>query len=263
MDTSLGRSLLKSTRRLPLLVCVGLAVVTADFFFHWQLRSADNAFQFSLETYGKSWHDSLTGIAPYEETSKSYERAVQAEKAMREAWHRAAVARISLAVAMLAGYLILAKGDRRSLGLVLIPVQGCKYWAGIGLCVAILCAIGVLILTWLWVAIGLQIDVSFDSVLDMCLWGPLQEEIIYRLGICIPIAALWGPRAAIVCSGILFGLLHVLYGNANPINLLAGFFLAWTFLKSGSLVVPLLIHALGNVLFIYLAVRFLGAVAYW
>ena len=47
-------------------------------------------------------------------------------------------------------------------------------------------------------------------------------------------------------SGLLFGGLHVLYGNPGPDNLVAGFFLAWAILKSGSILVPLALHALGN-----------------
>ena len=45
---------------------------------------------------------------------------------------------------------------------------------------------------------------------------------------------------------MLFGLLHVVYGNPGPDNLVAGFFLAWSFLKSGTIVVPVVLHSLGN-----------------
>jgi len=65
--------------------------------------------------------------------------------------------------------------------------------------------------------------------------------------------ALLGPRGTIVASGLLFGALHVLYGNPGPDNLLAGFLLAWTYLRSGSILVPFALHALGN----------LGVLASW
>jgi membrane protease YdiL (CAAX protease family) len=42
-------------------------------------------------------------------------------------------------------------------------------------------------------------------------------------------------------------ILHVLYGNAGPDNLIAGFFLAWAYLKSGTILVPVVLHSLGNV----------------
>jgi len=48
----------------------------------------------------------------------------------------------------------------------------------------------------------------------------------------------------------------ILYGNPSPENLLGGFILCWAFLKSQTLVVPLLLHAGGN------ACAFLANVAY-
>jgi membrane protease YdiL (CAAX protease family) len=47
-------------------------------------------------------------------------------------------------------------------------------------------------------------------------------------------------------SGITFGMLHILNGNAAADNMVAGFFLGWAFLKSGSIVVPIVLHSLGN-----------------
>jgi membrane protease YdiL (CAAX protease family) len=40
--------------------------------------------------------------------------------------------------------------------------------------------------------------------------------------------------------------LHVVTGVASPDNIVAGVFLSWAFLKSGSLVAPVTLHALGN-----------------
>jgi uncharacterized protein len=42
------------------------------------------------------------------------------------------------------------------------------------------------------------------------------------------------------------GALHVLYGNAGPNNLVAGFFLAWSYLKSEAFLIPVALHSLGN-----------------
>jgi membrane protease YdiL (CAAX protease family) len=38
----------------------------------------------------------------------------------------------------------------------------------------------------------------------------------------------------------------VIYCNPSPENLVGGFFLAWAYLKSGGLAVPVLLHGLGN-----------------
>ena len=36
------------------------------------------------------------------------------------------------------------------------------------------------------------------------------------------------------------------YGNPSPENLVGGFFLAWAYLKSDSIIVPVVLHGLGN-----------------
>jgi membrane protease YdiL (CAAX protease family) len=43
-----------------------------------------------------------------------------------------------------------------------------------------------------------------------------------------------------------FAGLHVVTGVASPDNLIAGYILAWAYLKSGSLFIPVTLHALGN-----------------
>ena len=55
-----------------------------------------------------------------------------------------------------------------------------------------------------------------------------------------------GPWGTIFLSGCAFGALHFLYGNPAPDNFIAGYFLAWAYLKSGSVVVPIVLHSLGN-----------------
>jgi uncharacterized protein len=59
---------------------------------------------------------------------------------------------------------------------------------------------------------------------------------------------LTGPWRAIAASGAVFALLHVAYGNPSPENLLGGFFLAWAYLRSGSVWLPVLLHSAGNLL---------------
>lgn len=86
------------------------------------------------------------------------------------------------------------------------------------------------------------------ALVPMCILAPLLEESLYRAVLCVGVGASLGDRWAIVASGVAFALLHVLYGNPSPESLLGGFVLAWAYLRSGSLFVPLLLHAGGNAL---------------
>lgn len=85
---------------------------------------------------------------------------------------------------------------------------------------------------WLWYA---------------CLRAPLLEEGLFRWMLCPITEAIWGFWPAILLSGSLFALAHVLAGNPGADNLVAGYFLAWAFLKSRSLWIPIGLHAAGNV----------------
>jgi membrane protease YdiL (CAAX protease family) len=80
----------------------------------------------------------------------------------------------------------------------------------------------------------------------MCVFAPVVEEAIYRLALCVPLAVWLGPWRAIVVSGLAFAGVHLLGGNPSPENLVGGLFLAWAYLKSESIVVPVLLHSLGN-----------------
>ncbi|MHC4982059.1 MAG: lysostaphin resistance A-like protein [Planctomycetota bacterium] len=79
-----------------------------------------------------------------------------------------------------------------------------------------------------------------------CLVAPVLEEGIYRFVLCVPLVVLAGPRVAILASGCLFASLHFAYGNPAPDNFVAGFILSWAFLKSGSVILPVGLHCLGN-----------------
>jgi membrane protease YdiL (CAAX protease family) len=80
----------------------------------------------------------------------------------------------------------------------------------------------------------------------MCVVAPVLEEVLYRLALCVPLAVWLGPWTAIVVSGLAFAGLHVAAGNPSPENLVGGLFLAWAYLKSESIFVPVLLHSLGN-----------------
>jgi membrane protease YdiL (CAAX protease family) len=89
----------------------------------------------------------------------------------------------------------------------------------------------------------------FQALWIGCIVAPLFEEPIYRL---ILVAGLrkFPSWAIVAVGGLTFALLHVLYGNFSPDNAVAGFFLTWAFLKSESILVPMALHSLGNLIVI-------------
>jgi membrane protease YdiL (CAAX protease family) len=159
----------------------------------------------------------------------------------------------ALAVLGLAAQLRLVNGDLASAGLRLTPAQGWWYWgrASLLLGLAVLACVGVGL--GAWALAGRELPVyatppaeAGAAFLRMCLFAPVLEEAIYRLALCLPLAVLLGPWGAVAVSGLLFGGLHWAYGTPSPENLVGGFLLAWAYLKSESIAVPVLLHGSGN-----------------
>jgi membrane protease YdiL (CAAX protease family) len=147
----------------------------------------------------------------------------------------------------------LARWNLVSLGITVQPRQGIRYWIKatllIGLVVALFSGM-VLLVFW---AFGLAIpipkfmrDLLSDATIIACIKAPLLEECLYRVVLCVPLVALVGSRWTIFISGIIFAALHFVYQMPGPINFIAGYFLAWAFLKSGSILIPVVLHSLGN-----------------
>lgn len=88
-----------------------------------------------------------------------------------------------------------------------------------------------------------HVPVQFFSV---TLIAPILEEGVYRILLCTALATKFRHRTVVAISGTLFALLHLLYGNLAPTNLLAGYLLSWAYLMSGSLWIPIVWHAVGN-----------------
>jgi uncharacterized protein len=160
-------------------------------------------------------------------------------------------------VVVLFGILAFVAHDRAAFGLRFTPVQGWVYWikttVWLGLTMgAILGPFAVIVFGILRYPMPESCHyVTHESqvlplFVGMCVAAPLLEEPIFRLAICPPVTASLGPIAAIAISGTTFGGLHILGGTLGPDNLIAGFVLAWAFLKSGSLTVPIALHSLGN-----------------
>jgi len=79
-----------------------------------------------------------------------------------------------------------------------------------------------------------------------CLVWPVYEECIYRLTLLPAAVALLGPRGAFVVGAGTCAVLHVVYGNLDPSNVLGAIVLNWAFLRSGSLALSIGLHAAGN-----------------
>ena len=150
----------------------------------------------------------------------------------------------------------LNRWDMASLGLHWQTPQGFRYWIKISL----LLGVAMAALTWTGfkvLALGrAHVDLSWrypsvqiyfrDRFWSHVVWTPLIEEMIYRFGPVIALRSRFNDRIAILISGLLFALLHFIYGNPEPENLVGGFLLAWAFVKSRSIYLPILLHGTGN-----------------
>ncbi len=145
--------------------------------------------------------------------------------------------------------------DRGALGLIVIPVQGWAYWLRASLflgMIVLLVAGSVYIFCRLFGYFFFipQVNPAHPELLNwivsLTISAPLIEESVYRFALCVPLVSLIGPFRTIVISGLIFGAAHFIWGNPGPDNFVAGYLLAWSFLKSGSIVIPIILHAAGN-----------------
>lgn len=162
-------------------------------------------------------------------------------------------ARACLAVVALATIVATLDGDLISTGFRLTPKQGWRAWirtstivgVAAGLCIG--AAATAIYLSGHAVPIYIPPpDNLAHRFVSMCLVAPVMEETLYRFVICVPLVVLLGEWPTDAISGLLFGALHVVYGNPSPENLVGGFFLAWAFLKSETILIPVILHSVGN-----------------
>lgn len=55
-----------------------------------------------------------------------------------------------------------------------------------------------------------------------------------------------GGWKSIAVSGLLFAVLQVFHDSASLVKLFGGLFLAWAYLKSDSILLPVMLHGVGN-----------------
>jgi uncharacterized protein len=162
--------------------------------------------------------------------------------------------RWALALVAVTALAWLARGDLATLGMV-GPERGWRTWIRLSVTIAIIAFLCMAAAVGVWLSVGWRLPILSVSpseagsrFFSMCLFAPLLEETLYRTVLCVSLVAAAGPWRAVAASGTAFALLHCVYGNASPENVLGGFFLAWAFVRSGSVCVPVLLHSLGNLL---------------
>ncbi len=172
--------------------------------------------------------------------------------------------RLALALAAFATIVFLTDGDLRSVGLRLNPKQGWRPWVHWSVMIGLVVALCLVLGLGIWRLTGHEIRIHTTSpthivprMLSMCFVAPMMEETVYRVVACVSLVSVLGCWKTIVINGLLFAALHVLYGSPSPENLVGGFFLAWAYLKSESILLPVLLHSIGN------SIALAGQVAEW
>lgn len=93
------------------------------------------------------------------------------------------------------------------------------------------------------------------GIVCVALLGPVLEELLFRGAVTKVLLQRYSPAAAIVVSGLLFGIFHL-----NPAQVvgasLSGFLFAWIYWRTGSVVPCILIHVLNNSLSVFLSLRY-------
>jgi membrane protease YdiL (CAAX protease family) len=75
--------------------------------------------------------------------------------------------------------------------------------------------------------------------------GPVAEEILFR-GIIYGFFRRWGFLAALILSSVMFVIAHLAISEIPITQIVGGIIFAIAYEKEGNLIVPIIIHALGN-----------------
>lgn len=256
METPIGGPLGNATWRWIAALAIGIVVIAADFCLYGRARIARDDYVRIAAKYDITLTRLRSGAVAYEPAAAEYAVVQRAYAAMEQTDADAFAGRALLTLGVLLAYGVCARGDWLAIGLRVTPVEGWRWWSGVGCRLAVVVPAAAIPIGLIWRQCGW----GWDSVAgaftynewplsECCVRYPVFEEMLYRLAVCVPVAARFGRNSAIAASGVLFGTIHVIYDALNPVNVIAGFLLAWAFLKSGSIAVPILLHALGNLLF--------------
>ncbi|HVW00323.1 MAG TPA: CPBP family intramembrane glutamic endopeptidase [Planctomycetaceae bacterium] len=170
----------------------------------------------------------------------------------------------SVALIGLIAVVLARNGSVEDLGLGCTPRQGWWHWCLFSLRVGI--ATGVVIAlyaTALWMtgsplpSVTIRPSDLASQALLMLVYAPVIEELVYRSLLCFALQPVAGTKVIILISGTVFAAMHWVYGNPSPENQLGGFLLAYAYLRSGTIAVPIAMHSAGN------AVALIGQLAHW
>jgi hypothetical protein len=146
----------------------------------------------------------------------------------------------------------LAGRDFDTLGLRVRANPSWRYWLGatalIGVAVSVV-IVGYVLVTGEHETMSLRgpdVETWMAVVPSACLFAPVFEELVFRLALCSTLVVWIGRWPTVFVSGALFGAVHFVYDNAGPDNFVAGYFFAWAYLRSGSIALPIGLHAAGN-----------------
>jgi membrane protease YdiL (CAAX protease family) len=87
--------------------------------------------------------------------------------------------------------------------------------------------------------------------------APVAEEVFFR-GILFGFIRRWGAVAAIVFSSLIFVLIHPTGSGLPVVQIVGGFLFAVSYETGKSLMVPIVIHVLGNASIFYLSFMYTG-----
>lgn len=97
-------------------------------------------------------------------------------------------------------------------------------------------------------------------LLVACVLAPISEELVFRAGLFRYVRQKLGRTPALLVSGLCFGLLHGSWAGSVPLAVL-GMILALVYEATGSIRVPILVHALFNLNTIFIVLSGLSEVA--
>ncbi len=154
---------------------------------------------------------------------------------------------------------VVGRGGRRGLGLVAdqLARRATHFAVLAGVLASItllLTAAAVIVVRWAGHPEAIQPPVYRDGdttgwIVIFVLGLPAMEELMYRSVVHGTMRRWMGPWGAIVCGGLLFGLVHYFYGIGLAWvwgYAIAGMMLAWMYERTGSVLFSWLLHALAN-----------------
>jgi membrane protease YdiL (CAAX protease family) len=144
----------------------------------------------------------------------------------------------------------LVPGTAAALGFRWAPKRGWLFWFWVGAALSVVQLIFVVIKLQFFpgISLGRPEALTWQRFLSLCLLAPVAEEILLRMLLCPPAVAVTGSWGGVILSGVAFASLHYVAGVATLDNLMGGFFLAWLFIKSGTILVPIALHSVSNLI---------------